>query len=452
MIGVSRVEKGGDVARIVISTLGSSGDLNPFLALALGLRERGHDVLFAVEANFVPTLTEHGFATRLLPGNGEEALEPYTAQLFSSSLPARSVRLIVRHWLVPTLAAKIQALREACAGADLLVSAAINLAASAVADLTGIRWASVSLTPGSLPSGGVSPQPLPFALPDSVQHLVNRSQWFVGNAILAQIVDKPVNRVRAEFGLPPRHNLMTTGNLSGDLTAVAVSPAFAPPQLDWPSNIHVTGFCFWDTPGNWHEPPDLTDFLSQPSSVVVVSSGSMAPSVRLAFDLFYRTSIEAIRAAGARALVIGAAPGILPDPLPSDVYALPFAPFSTVYPRCAAAIHHGGIGTTAQALRAGIPAFVVPWGVDQFYSASQITHIGTGRYLLRRAYTVERAAAIIGALLHDPRYCARARDVAEQISREDGVATLAAALEDFMKISHRGTETPRQDKTDHERT
>lgn len=420
------------MARIVLSTLGSSGDLNPFLALALGLRERGHDILFAVEELHIPALTDLGFVTHLLPGNAEEALAPYMAQLFNSSMPTRSVRLLVQKWLVPTLAPKIEALREACKGADVLVSAAVNLAASAVADLTHIAWVSVSLTPGSLPSVGIPAQPLPFDLPESLQHLVNRSQWLVGNLVLSQIVDRPVNHVRAEFGLPPRHNLMTTGNLSQTLTAVAVSPAFVPPQPDWPPYVRVTGFCFWDTPHAWHEPPELTEFLSRPTPVVAVSSGSMAPAIKLAFDRFYRTSVEAIQKAGARALVIGAAPGILPDPLPPDVHALPFAPFSQVYPRCAAAIHHGGIGTTAQALKAGIPAFVVPWGVDQFFTAAQVERIGTGRQMLRRTYTVERATAVIRDLLHEPSYSARARTVSERIVAEDGVATLCDALEGVL--------------------
>ncbi len=166
-----------------------------------------------------------------------------------------------------------------------------------------------------------------------------------------------------------------------------------PRPPDWPAWVHQTGFCFWDAPNSWQEPSDLTAFLAGERPVVALSSGSMADKVGGAFDTMYRTGIEAIRRAGARTLLIGAPPGALPHPLPDDVYALAYAPFSQVYPRCAAVIHHGGMGTVAQSLRAGIPALVVPWGVDQFFTGAQLARVGAGRWLRRSSFTVPRATA-----------------------------------------------------------
>src|SRR5437773_794569 len=133
--------------------------------------------------------------------------------------------------------------------------------------------------------------------------------------------DGRINRIRAEYRLALDHDLLGTGNHSHTLTAVAVSSAFMPHPADWPPYVRTTGFCFWDTPVDWHEPPELTGFLSGTPPVIAVSFGSMSPEVKDAFTRLYRTSITAIRRIGARTLVIGAAPGVLPDPLPEGVYA-----------------------------------------------------------------------------------------------------------------------------------
>lgn len=232
------------MARIVLTTFGSSGDLNPYLALGLGLRARGHDVLFAVEDNMRPTLEAAGFAVRHLTGDGQAALDPYARAMFGGMDPFASLRVIVGKYIVPTLRPKIAELRAACAGADLLVSAAVQIAAAAVTDLTGIPWASVALSPVTLPSPELEPQPPLVPIPAPLRPTYNRLGWAVGNAALRRLVDRPVNAIRAEYGLPPRRAALQTGNLSTTLTAVAISPAFLPRPSDWPASARITGFLF----------------------------------------------------------------------------------------------------------------------------------------------------------------------------------------------------------------
>src|SRR5579864_1437095 len=145
--------------------------------------------------------------------------------------------------------------------ADLLIAAAPQFAASIVADLLHIPLISVILTPSTLPSASIAPQPLPVQLPAALQRLSNRFSWFVGGMLLRQIVDKPVNSVRHAFHVPPRSNLMWTGNLSPQFTALAVSSAFSPRPNDWPEYIRMTGFCFWDCPTDWQFPERLKAFL-----------------------------------------------------------------------------------------------------------------------------------------------------------------------------------------------
>ena len=194
----------------------------------------------------------------------------------------------------------------------------------------------------------------------------------------------------------------------------------------------MTGFCFWDTPSSWHEDAELAAFLNSSEPVIAVSFGSMSPFVKDAFARLYSTSIATIRRIGARALVIGAAPEILPDPIPDNVYAVSFAPFSQVYPRCAGVIHHGGPYTVAEAMRAGIPSLVIPWGIDQFFTAAQVKRLGVGEWRHQRFYTAAGGARTLHSLLNGPRYKRRTQTIAAQLEREDGVVTLCEAIERLL--------------------
>lgn len=431
--------------RILLTTFGSTGDLNPFIALGLGLRDRGHEVSWAVEDAFRPSVSGAGFPViHRLTGDVDTALGPYTRELYAGVSPLTSLKVILRRYVLPTLRTKVEELREICDGIDLIVAPSQHFAAAMVSELTGIPWVTLVLSPATLPSAYLQPQPSPLTLPDPLQRFANRVQWLVGRVMLRSIADGPVNAVRAEYRLPPRRNLLNTGNLSPWLAALPVSPAFVPRQPDWPPQVRVTGFCLWDVPNAWTEPSQLTAFLGGELPVVAVSAGSLAAQAPGNFDRFFRVSMTAIQQAGAGALIIGAAPGSLPDPLPPHVLALPFAPFSRVYPRCAAVIHHGGIGTTAHALLAGTPILVVPWGLDQFFIGGQVESIGVGRCLSRRAYRLDRVTCTVRELL-DPGapYRGHARSLAAAIASQDGVAVLCDALQDLINTHPAGGKATR---------
>jgi len=390
----------------------------------LGLQARGHNVLIAVEEAHRATVAAAGLAVHPLPGDNEAVLLPYRRVLFGDISPVAFTRILLEHSILPTLYETVEALRVACDGADLLVVTMQQAAAGIVADVTGLPWVSLALSPLALPSASIAPYPLPAVLPPPVRSVINRAIWASARRTGRRLGDEALNRVRAQYGLPPRRDALLRGNRSPLLAAVAVSPAFFHPPADWPPQVRTTGFLFWDAPTAWVEPAELADFLADPRPVVAVSSGSMSPLVGDVFADFYQTSVAAIRRAGARALVIGASPAALLAALlaalPVDTLTVPFAPFSTIYPRCAAVIHHGGIGTTAQGLRAGTPALVAPWGVDQHFDAAQVTRLGAGRWLPRRRYTVARTAGMLAELLHRPVYRERAGVIAGRIAREDG--------------------------------
>lgn len=430
------------MARILITTHGSRGDVHPFLALGHGLRARGHMVRFAVAEQWRSLVEGEGFAVAPLPDEPPARNPEYqhfpgvAARAFDIFRPLRAsshaTDVAVAH-----LYARTEALRTACADADLLVASAGQIVASTAADLTSIPWMSVVLTPLVIPTGAFSPIPLPLTLPWPFHSVSHRLSWAIGATVLRVLVDRPLTIMRTRYRLPPRRNLLLTGNLSRCLTAVAMSPALLPRPRDWPSWVAMTGFCLWDAADTWHEPPELTAFFKGATPVIAVSSGSMSPSVAHAFTDFYHTSIAAIRRIGARALVIGAAPGVVPD-TGNDVLAVPFAPFSQVYGRCAAAILHGGIGSVAQALRAATPMLVVPWGLDQFCVGQQIADRGVGQWVPRARYTVDYAASMLARLTTQQRFATRARTIADHLAQEDGVAALCERVEHLLRRSEGG--------------
>ena len=178
------------MARIVITTFGSTGDLNPFVALGLALRSSGHDMLFAVEANFEEQVSALGFPVRVLTGDQAEALGPYSHQIFNSDQPLTSLKLLVDRYILPALPVKVAELREICQQADLLISVASQFAASIVAEMLQIPWISVILTPSTLPSASIAAQPMSVPLPVSLQRLSNRFSWFLVVSLLC--VDRPI--------------------------------------------------------------------------------------------------------------------------------------------------------------------------------------------------------------------------------------------------------------------
>lgn len=423
------------MARIVVTTFGSTGDLNPFIALALALRSRGHDVIFAVEANFQQQVSELGFPTHVLTGDQQKALASYSRQIFNDDSSLTALKLLMEHYILPTLPAKVAELRAICQQADLLISAAPQFASSIVANQLHMPWIPVILTPATLPSASLAAQPLTVQLHASLQRLSNRFSWFLGGIFLRQVVDKPINRLRQQFQVPPRSNLMWTGNLSPRLTALAISPAFISRPADWPEYVKMTGFCFWDRPTNWQFPGTLKAFLNGDKPVVAVTAGTVVAGERALFSSYYQTSIESIRACNARVLLINAPANILSTEQGEDVFRIPFAPFSEVFPACAAVIHHGGIGTIAQCLRAGVPSLVVSGGLDQPFNAAQIVQRKVGLWIPRKHFTTRRAEQALKALLSRPIFTQNAREIQNQVLQEDGAATLCTMAEQVLNDS-----------------
>jgi UDP:flavonoid glycosyltransferase YjiC (YdhE family) len=242
---------------------------------------------------------------------------------------------------------------------------------------------------------------------------------------------RPYRQFRAELGLPPSADPIFEGQHAPGLVLALFSPVLARPQPDWPAQACVTGFPFFDQDGEPGLPEGLERFLDSGPPPIVFTLGTSG-----VFDpgRFYQESAAAARLLGRRAvLLVGRGPGVVPPAgLPEGVAAFDYAPFSALFPRAAAVVHQGGVGTTGQALRAGVPMLVVPFAHDQPDNAERARRLGVAGVLPRARYSAARAAAALRVLLERPRYAACAAAVGRQVRAEDGAARACDAIERLL--------------------
>jgi UDP:flavonoid glycosyltransferase YjiC (YdhE family) len=220
---------------------------------------------------------------------------------------------------------------------------------------------------------------------------LKRLAFWVGNRYLVDPIIAPyLNPFRAELGLPPARNIITDWINSPDVV-IGLFPAwFAPPASDWPPNARLTGFPLYDRGEVDPLPGPVADFLDAGPPPVVVTFGS---AMKFAGP-YFAAAAEALARLGKRGMFLTPYPGQVPEKLPPGVVRFDYVPFGHVFRRAAAVVHHGGIGTTAQALAAGVPQLIVPFAHDQPDNAVRLRALGVGRWMWPKACTPERLAKV----------------------------------------------------------
>ncbi|HEX3472868.1 MAG TPA: glycosyltransferase [Silvibacterium sp.] len=422
--------------RIVFSTFGSFGDVNPLIALALELKRRGHTPVLAVPAMFREKIEPLGIEFAAVRPDQDPNDKAMVELIWDIK---KGTERGLREFLFPALRDSYHDLLEAVTsngGADLLVTGELAYAGPIVAEKTGIAWASYVLAPLSFFSGYDPPVLPPYPTLSKVQSLVPGISHLVPR--FARLVTskwpEPVYALRHELGLSHGKNPIFDAKHSERLVLALFSRMLGDPQPDWPSSTLVTGFAFYDgDAGKTQLSPELQEFLDAGPPPLVFTLGSAAV---MAAGNFYDESAQAVELLGERAvLLIGNDPHNRPSrALSNKICVTPYAPFSQIFPRTAAIIHQGGVGTTAQALKAGRPMLVMPYSHDQPDNARRVRHLGVAKVIQRKEYSAEAAAEKIRDLLEDNTYTVRAAEVARVIAQENGVATACDALEKLVSV------------------
>jgi UDP:flavonoid glycosyltransferase YjiC (YdhE family) len=341
--------------------------------------------------------------------------------------PVRGPEVLIREWLMPQLEASFEQLRRAAGDADLLVTHPVTFAAPVVAHVLRLPWVSTVLAPMSFFSVTDPPVVAPLAHLEWLRRLGpvygRVLRWMADRATRTWV--EPVHRLRRAHGLDTAVNPLLDGQFSPMLTLALFSPVLGEPQRDWPAPTRQTGFVFYNAA--LEMPPDLETFLDRGSPPVVFTLGSSAVG---AAGTFYAESVAAARRLGVRAVLLtgGVAENERVESSAGQMLVAT-APHQTLFPRAAAVVHHGGVGTTGQALRAGRPTLVVPHAHDQADNAARVVRLGVARSIPAQAYTAEGVAAALERLLNDDAYASQAAHVAARVQREGGAAAAAEAID-----------------------
>jgi UDP:flavonoid glycosyltransferase YjiC (YdhE family) len=417
--------------RIVLTTLGSYGDIHPYIAIAMELRDRGHQPVIATSELYREKIQGAGFEFFPVRPNIPPPREQDPVMMEKVMEPRSGSGYLLNEMLFPFLRDGYEDLLHAVAGADLLLTHPISFAGPLVAQTTRIPWVSSVLAPVSFMSAYDPPVPPFWPWMQYVQILGPRFVAAFFRQVKKIYNHKPYEEFRTELGLPDRGSPVFEGQHSPTLILALFSQLFAQPQADWPPQARVTGFAFYDGRTELEMPPELTRFLDDGAPPIVFTLGTSA--VWVARD-FYRESIAAAKSLGRRAvLLIGDDRNRLEEALPPGMIAVNYAPFELLLARACAMVHHGGVGTTSQGLRAGVPTLIVPFAFDQPDNAAHAARLGGSRTLPRPKYKAARVAKELDMLFTMPDYAKRANEIGEIVRRENGAATACDLIEQVFQ-------------------
>jgi vancomycin aglycone glucosyltransferase len=383
------------------------------LALARALRERGHEVVFSAPENFVPWIRRLGFDAQSNGVNVETILQEPGADL-------HSLRWQLRHLteLTDTLFA---AVARSCVGADLIVGAGIQLAATSVAESRDVPCVFAAFCPCALPSSASPPPPVKT---QTLPRWLNRLLWDVGRLGTSWVLRSHINRGRSALGLRGVDDVLE--NLAGDLAIVAADRDLAPLADDAPATVEATDA--WILDDDLALEPHVDAFLSRDPPPVYVGFGSM---IARRVPALAAAAVAAVRAAGRPVLVSGGWAGLDRFVEPAgDLLVAGALPHGAVLRRVSAVVHHGGAGTTTAAARAGVPQVIVPHILDQYYWAHRVAALGLGpRAVPVDLVTADILAGRLDAALLDPAIAGRARALGQRIRARNGASAAVARLE-----------------------
>jgi sterol 3beta-glucosyltransferase len=423
---------------ITILAIGSRGDVQPLVALGVALQRTGrYEIRLAASDDFEEYIRSWGLDFFPLGVNAQELLGTEAAhRILESGRNMLSAMWQLIQMLRPTLEQLMEGARRACQGVDAVVFSTLGMGAYHIAEKLGIPcfWA----------------LPFPFfcrtrSLPNlAFPRLPLGSIYNLGTHILVeqfaqQTTGRSINRWRRE-----RLNLSPVSlfkwpyrELQGQPVPMffCYSPAIVPKPSDWGDHVHVTGYWFLDHSPDWCPPSALVDFLGAGPAPVYIGFGSMSsrdPKTTAQIVL------GALKESGQRAVIATGWGGMSSIDLPGDVFKIKAVPHTWLFPRMAAVVHHGGAGTTAAGLRAGVPSVIVPYFGDQSFWGRQVERLGVGpKPVPRKEMAAQRLGAAITAAVVDKDIRERAARLGERIRAEDGVARAVEVIDHYLPLTDR---------------
>ncbi len=432
--------------KILMFPFGSAGDVHPFVGLAQALQARGH----------VVTVATTGYFRELVEQAGLEYVEQGTREEFLELTehpdlwhPTRSFAHLFRAGVAQVMRRQYDLIAErSVRDQPLVINNLLGFGARIARDKLGVPLVTVHCQPACLWSDYDSPALAGMPFGSWAPRWLKQVYCWIGETFFIDRATCPeTNRFRSELGLPPMRNTTRWWH-SPDCVVCLFPEWYGPPQPDWPPNVHLTEFPLWDEDALTKPQPEVEEFLRTGSAPVVFTPGSANRQAAV----FFRAAVDACRRLGRRGVLLSRFPEQIPPHLPGTMRHFEYVPFSRVLPGAAAIVHHGGIGTSAHGLRAGIPQLITPLAHDQPDNAARLKQLGVGDWLRPSAVNGPTVAAALHRLLDSAdvtRRCqetaqrfigvqpfARAIEVIEQSARDRGVeSTIGATREAVARAS-----------------
>jgi sterol 3beta-glucosyltransferase len=406
--------------RVVIPTVGTRGDVQPYIALSLGLNAAGFETIIASHPVMEDLVTSYGIQFKPIGPDVDIGRE-------AAKIRARAYNWLVgfmrvMEFTVSVVAQSQDDILKLCEGADLVI-VSHSFAGRAEADKLGLPVISVTLQPQAIPVN------------DPEQTFIKRLGGRAASAVFAPMMVRPYNRIRRKLGVPPVKNLEDM--MSQELNLVPLSPIVSPPDPNWKPQHKVVGYWFLDEPLNWHPPDDLTSFLEAGGAPVLINLGAMSTGVEESHEtvgLF----LDALKETGLRAIIQGWDEVMSEVETPPQIFHSGPVSHNWLLHQICCLVHHGGFGTTASGLRAGVPSLVIPHIIDQFYWGQRVYELGAGpKPIPRKELTVEKLASALLQAARDDELRAGAAKIGTLLRTEDGVENAVKLVQGFVILHQR---------------
>ena len=417
--------------QICILSVGTRGDVQPYIALGRGLQAAGHQVQLATLAVFEPVVRGYGLGFALLKESPLSFIDRVIASGGNFVQRMRETRRIITSMMERLLDDAWRAVQDA----DLIITSNLLIYPGySLSEKLGVPSIGTFLVPYLRTRA--FPNPAFFSGQRSLGGRGNLLTYDLFNQATWQLYRSSMNKQRQRFGLPPLPMQGIAGQMLREHYPFlcAYSPLVVPRPADWGANIHVTGYWFLEAPASWQPPDALLAFLEAGPPPVSIGLGSMKTR-----DSAATTEImgQALTQSGQRGILLTGSLGISQAGVPDEVFTLTESPHDWLFPRMAAVVHHGGAGTTAAGLRAGVPTIITPLYSDQFFWGQRIAALGVGPPPIpQRHLTAERLAATIRLATSDQAMQERARAIGQKLREEDGVAKAVRIIEEILSRSH----------------
>jgi sterol 3beta-glucosyltransferase len=418
--------------KIAILAVGSQGDVRPSAALGAGLAAAGHTVRLATLGAFKGLADHCGLDFAPVDIDPFAFIRGDIGQSWMDSMD-KPLRLVIG--VSRAAGTLMERLNDdalaACRGHDaLLYNVPLSISGHTIAEALGIPGIPTSVAPYH--PTGVFPSIITPALPLRGR-LVNRLSGAAALQALWLMFRSHMNRWRsARPGLPPLpfRNPLHTMSKAGVPWLYGFSPSVIPMPADWPATAAICGYWFTAPDASWRAPAALVDFLRSGPAPIYVGFGSMVGSNP---ERTLQMVLDAVRQARVRAVFASGWGGLQHEALPDFVFPIESAPHEWLFPQVAAAVHHGGAGTAAAALRAGIPSIVVPYFYDQFFWGQRLQQLGVAsRPIAQKLLTPADLAGAITSMVSSPEVRSRCREIAGRIAKERGVEVAVEVVERYL--------------------